>query len=60
MKKKKDASGEQGAWNAFAGGSFPSYFGEGEPVKAEKNSPVKKSNLLDDEEENAVAARTAN
>lgn len=61
MKKKKETSAEQGSWNAFAGGSFPSYFGEvGDTVKVEKPAEQKKSNLLDDEEENAVAARTAN
>lgn len=38
MKKKKEAqSGDQG-WNAFAGGSFPSYFGDApaENSKVEK------------------------
>ena len=58
MKKKKEIGGEQ-SWNAFAGGSFPSYFGESETEKA-KASPPQKNNLLDDEEETAVAARTAN
>jgi hypothetical protein len=47
MKKKKEAGGEQ-SWNAFAGGSFPSYFGETQPEKP-KASPPQKSNLLDDE-----------
>lgn len=62
MKKKKENTAEQGGWNAFAGGSFPSYFGDSaEPAKVERQpEPQKKSNLLDDEEETAVAARTAN
>jgi hypothetical protein len=47
MKKKKEVGGEQ-SWNAFAGGSFPSYFGETQPEKP-KASPPQKSNLLDDE-----------
>jgi hypothetical protein len=39
MKKKKEAVGEQGSWNAFAGGAFPSYFGDvAEPTKVEKAS----------------------
>jgi uncharacterized protein YjaZ len=33
MKKKKDA-GEAQSWNAFAGGSFPNYFGETVPQNA--------------------------
>ena len=46
MKKKKESSGDGQSWNAFAGGSFPNYFGEPEGTKVEKKSqPV--NNLLD-------------
>lgn len=50
-KKKKEAAGEGGSWDAFSGGSFPNYFGEATP-SAEKPAelPQKKANLLDDEE----------
>lgn len=56
MKKKKETGGEGQSWNAFAGGSFPSYFGEEQPQSVEKAKAVAVKNLLDEDE---VAERTA-
>ena len=45
MKKKKDTS-ESSSWNAFAGGDFPSYFGDNEPQSVPKAKPAQQGNLL--------------
>lgn len=56
MKKKKETGGDGQSWNAFAGGSFPSYFGEEQPQTVEKVKAAPVKNLLDEDE---VAERTA-
>lgn len=51
MKKKKEAVGQAGSWDAFSGGSFPNYFGDNaQPTEEKKQeAPQKKVSLLDEE-----------